>query len=61
MVELFERSLELLKKFDSQQFDLRELVLGSISIKADEKDISTKVPQNNFSDFTGELFELLAE
>lgn len=61
MVELFEKSLELLNKFDRQQFDFREFVLESISIQAAEKDVSTKVSQNDFSDFTGKLFKLLAE
>jgi len=61
MVELFEKSLELLKSFDDQQFDFRKLVSESISMEAVAKDVSAKVSQNDFSDFTEKLLELLAD
>jgi len=61
MVELFEKSIELLKAFDGQQFDFREFISESISMAAVEKDVSTMVSQNDFSDFTEKMLELLTE
>jgi len=61
MAGLFEKSLELLKAFDDQQFDFRKLVLESISIEAVEKGIESKVSQNDFSDFAEKLLKQLTE
>jgi hypothetical protein len=61
MTSLFEKSLELLKAFDDQQFDFRKLVMESISIESFEKDVATKVSQNDFSEYMGKLLEQLAE
>ncbi|MFT5716784.1 MAG: hypothetical protein ACI9T7_000962 [Oleiphilaceae bacterium] len=61
MTSLFEKSLELLKSFDDQQFDFRKLVMESLSMETVEKGEVSKVSQNDFSDFMGKLLEQLTE
>jgi hypothetical protein len=60
MTALFEKSLELLKSFDDQQFDFRALVMASLALEAAEKEVVSKVSQNDFSDFTEKIIEQLA-
>lgn len=59
MVSLFDRSLELLKAFDVQQFNFRALIMESIAAEVSAKDIESKVALNDFSDFSERLIDQL--